>query len=345
MNAVTPVPVTAPAETVFHFDGQPVRVFDIGGEPWIAATDLARDLGYREAHDLTRTLDEDEKGPHSVRTLGGVQTLTLVSEPGLYRALAQRRLVKTLAPATRERIARFQRWAYHEVFPSIRRTGGYAVPGSQPAAAVGLLEALKNPEALLAVAAYHAQQALAARAETEAEREAHAQTHEHLEDTTRLLDVASRRAENAGRALMVATNRIAEQAPIVERHRTMVEEDGAVSVTDAANVMGVPRGLLYEFLRDREGRVPWLYGGEEGKGPERPFGIRVRRKQMRVRLVRVTRHDGSVERVGQPLVTPKGIDRLLEVFPHWAAERARKAAGLPVDLFAPPEPPPEPEDA
>lgn len=345
MNAIVNLkPAPATVQT-FDFEGEAFRTSERDGDPTFRATNVARALGYRDAGNLVRNLDADEVTTQIVSGgLGEDREVLYLTEAGLYRAIMLRRTGKKLHPQVAARIERFQRWVTHDVLPSIRRTGSYAAPGA-PSTAVGLLEALRDPEQVLALIAHHAQQTLAARAETEAERLAHAQTHEHLEDTSRQLDAASRRAENTGRALVVATQRIAAQEPVVERHRRMCEADGAVSVTDAANVMGVPRSELYEFLRDRDHRTPWLYGGEEGQGPERPFRERVKRKQMRVRLVDIKRSDGKIEKVGQPMITPKGIDRLLVVFPHWAAERTRKAAGRPVDLFAPPEPPPEPEDA
>jgi prophage antirepressor-like protein/phage antirepressor YoqD-like protein len=344
MNAI--VPVKPAATQALDFEGEAFRTSsDANGAPIFRATDLARALGYRDAGNLARNLDADELTTQIVSGgLGEDREVLYITEAGLYRALMLRRTGKKLHPQVAARIERFQRWVTHDVLPSIRRTGSYTAPGT-PSMAVGLLDALRDPEQVLALIAHHAQATLAARAEAEAERSAHAETHQHLEDTSHLLDVASRRAETTGRALVVATQRIAAQEPVVERHRRMYEADGALCVTDAANVMGVPRGELYAFLRDREHRVPWLYGGEEGKGPERPFRERVKRKQMRVRLVRVTHSDGTVEQVGQPMITPKGVDRLMIVFPHWAAEQARKKAGQPVDLFAPPEPPPEPEDA
>lgn len=347
MNAIVNLqPAPAPSSQTFEFEGEAFRTSsEANGALIFRATDVARALGYRDAGNLARNIDPDELTTHTVSGgLGEGREVLYITEAGLYRAIMLRRTGKKLHPQVAARIARFQRWVTHDVIPSIRRTGSYSAPGA-PSTAVGLLEALRDPEQVLALIAHHAQQTLAARAETEAERSAHAQTHQQLEDAGRLLDVASRRAETTGRALVVATQRIAAQEPIVERHRRIVEADGALSVTDTANIMGVPRSELYEFLRDREHRTPWLYGGEEGKGPERPFRERVKRRQLRVRLVRVTHSDGTVEQVGQPLVTPKGLDRLMQVFPHWAAERARKAAGRPVDLFAPPEPPPEPEDA
>lgn len=103
--------------SVFHFDGADVRTVVVDGEPWFVAADVARVLGYRMASDFTRRLDEDEKGTHSVRTPGGMQDVTVVSESGLYVAV-----IGSQVPAARE----FKRWITHEVIPALRRTGTYS---------------------------------------------------------------------------------------------------------------------------------------------------------------------------------------------------------------------------
>ena len=65
---------------VFQYDGAEVRTVVIDGEPWFVASDVARILGYRMASDMTRRLDDDEKGTHSTRTPGGDQEVTVVNE-------------------------------------------------------------------------------------------------------------------------------------------------------------------------------------------------------------------------------------------------------------------------
>lgn len=122
--------------TPFAFDGTDVRVItDQAGEPWFVAADVARILGYREARDLTRGLDNDEKGPQIVRTPGGEQSMTTVTEAGLYSAIMRSR-VEAAKP--------FRRWITHEVLPVIRKTGSYstapALTGPQLMAAA-LIEA------------------------------------------------------------------------------------------------------------------------------------------------------------------------------------------------------------
>lgn len=104
----------------FDFEGRPVRVVtDSQGEPWFVAADVLATIGLdRKA--LER-LDEDEKGVSSIHTPGGGQEMTTVNEPGLY----------TLVLGSRKTEAkRFKRWVTHEVLPSIRKTGSYAVPGA-----------------------------------------------------------------------------------------------------------------------------------------------------------------------------------------------------------------------
>jgi anti-repressor protein len=100
----------------FEFRGTSVRVVTIDGEPWFVAADVARVLGYRMASDLTRRLDSEDRGTHSVRTPSGDQEMTVIAEPGLYVAV-----LGSQVPGARE----FKRWITHEVIPSIRKTGGY----------------------------------------------------------------------------------------------------------------------------------------------------------------------------------------------------------------------------
>lgn len=87
-----------------------------GGEPWFVASDIAKALGYRMASDMTRRLDEDERGTRSVRTPSGEQQMTVITEAGMYSAILGSKV---------EGAKRFKRWVTHDVLPKIRRTGGY----------------------------------------------------------------------------------------------------------------------------------------------------------------------------------------------------------------------------
>lgn len=102
----------------FPTTGQPVRTLLLDGEPHFVAADVTAILGYRMASDATRWLDEDEKGTHQLRTPGGLQTLSTVSEAGLYSLILRSQVL-----GARE----FKRWVTHDVLPAIRKTGSYSI--------------------------------------------------------------------------------------------------------------------------------------------------------------------------------------------------------------------------
>jgi len=155
--------------TTFIFDGQRVRVSQAMGEPWFVATDIAGCLGYRDAGNMLRNLDEDEKGTHNVSS--PLKKLSVISEPGLFHAVNNRRLVKGLSDDVKDRIVRFQRWVNHEVLPAIRRTGSYALPSAPAVTAPTPFDAMafyQNPDNMLALAAHYAQRTKIAEAAVEA---------------------------------------------------------------------------------------------------------------------------------------------------------------------------------
>lgn len=101
------------------FEDHRVRVVVKNGETWWVAKDVAKALGYTRSRDAVRMLADDEKGAHIVPTPGGDQETAIVNEPGLYRLIINSR---------REEAERFRRWVFHEVLPSIRKTGRYEMP-------------------------------------------------------------------------------------------------------------------------------------------------------------------------------------------------------------------------
>lgn len=96
-----------------------LRATQIDCEVWFAATDVAKALGYRDANQITRALDDDEKrwseGTLSECTHSHLG-IRLINESGLYRVLMR---------SQRPEAVPFQRWLAHEVVPEIRRNGGY----------------------------------------------------------------------------------------------------------------------------------------------------------------------------------------------------------------------------
>lgn len=113
--------MTSAALTPFHYGDEQVRTYEEDGEIWFIATDVARVLGYRNAPDMTRNLEEDEVGTHSVRTRAGARSMSTISLAGLFHVLNTARV---------EAVRPFKRWVNHEVLPSIYRTGSYSLPGA-----------------------------------------------------------------------------------------------------------------------------------------------------------------------------------------------------------------------
>ena len=110
--------------SVFHFDSfNSVRALAVDGEPWFVASDVASILDYSVASAMTRSLDDEEKGVQTVHTLGGEQEMTVINESGLYSAILKSRKAEA---------RKFKRWVTSEVIPSIRKTGSYTLPTSEP---------------------------------------------------------------------------------------------------------------------------------------------------------------------------------------------------------------------
>lgn len=118
-----------------------IRIID--GELFVAS-DVCAALDIQNTADALRRLDDDEKGIDSIDTLGGRQTVAVVTEYGLYALVLGSR-----KPEARE----FKRWITHEVIPSIRKYGAYMTPVTIEAAIanpdfmIGLLENLKIEQA------------------------------------------------------------------------------------------------------------------------------------------------------------------------------------------------------
>ncbi|NJL07394.1 MAG: Bro-N domain-containing protein [Methylacidiphilales bacterium] len=97
-----------------------VRVVSIDGKPWFVAADVCRVLGLTNTTASLYHLAQDEKGISSIETLGGMQRLRIISEPGLYRLI-----MRSDKPIARP----FQDWVNREVLPAIHETGGYMLAG------------------------------------------------------------------------------------------------------------------------------------------------------------------------------------------------------------------------
>lgn len=101
-----------------------VRTLAIDGEPWAAAIDVAKALGYKEPQKAIRThVDPEDKGVSKMDTPGGNQDVVIINESGLYSLILSSKLPKAKA---------FKRWVTSEVLPTLRKTGSYSVKPEPP---------------------------------------------------------------------------------------------------------------------------------------------------------------------------------------------------------------------
>ena len=107
----------------FNFNQNQIQVINKDGEAWFIASEIAAMFGYRDSHNLTRILDDDEADTHnmSIRSENGIKqsrTVTIINESGFYHAA-----FKSRKPEVRP----FRKWVTSEVLPAIRKTGGYQI--------------------------------------------------------------------------------------------------------------------------------------------------------------------------------------------------------------------------
>ena len=97
--------------------------------------DVAEALGYERP---SKAIIDHCKGVLKRDTLtnGGIQELSYITEPDLYRLIVASKL-----PSAQK----FERWVFEEVLPTIRKTGGYLTPEK-------VEEALCNPDVLIDLA-------------------------------------------------------------------------------------------------------------------------------------------------------------------------------------------------
>lgn len=102
----------------FDYSGHSIRTVTIDDQPWFVGGDVARVLGYSATSAMLRRLDDDDKGVRELHTPGGQQSLSIISESGMYAAILSSQVdgAKT-----------FKRWLTHDVLPAIRKTGSYGI--------------------------------------------------------------------------------------------------------------------------------------------------------------------------------------------------------------------------
>lgn len=103
----------------FTFNCAEVRTITEGEVIWFVGKDVATILGHTNPERAIRKfVDDEDKGVTDLVTPGGVQSMTVIDEAGVYALI--------FASHTEE-AKRFKHWVTHEVLPSIRKQGFYSV--------------------------------------------------------------------------------------------------------------------------------------------------------------------------------------------------------------------------
>ncbi|NVO89469.1 phage antirepressor KilAC domain-containing protein [Lactobacillus rhamnosus] len=121
----------------FNFQGNQLRTVLIDSEPFFVGKDAAIAIGYKNFRDALKThVKAKYKRESRITTPFGTQTMTVISEPGLYQLAGESKL-PSAGP--------FQDWVYEQVLPSIRKHGAYMTPET-------IEKAIYNPDFIINLA-------------------------------------------------------------------------------------------------------------------------------------------------------------------------------------------------
>ncbi|MFJ4847603.1 phage antirepressor [Streptomyces sp. NPDC088733] len=114
MSTIIPPPNTL---AVFDVSGSGIRFGRTeDGSAYAVASDFAKTMGYRDAANALRILDEDEKGTQIVSTPGGPQQMKVIYEDGMWELI-----FRSTLPGAKAIKARVK-----AILREIRETGRYA---------------------------------------------------------------------------------------------------------------------------------------------------------------------------------------------------------------------------
>lgn len=117
----------------FSYHSHPVRTIKKPDKSiWFVAKDVCEVLDIVNHRHAIRSLEDDEKGVAKSDTLGGDQSVAIISESGLYALIFR---------SNKPEAKTFRKWVTAEVLPAIRQNGAYATvhvkkPHHRPAPAL-----------------------------------------------------------------------------------------------------------------------------------------------------------------------------------------------------------------
>lgn len=125
-------------QRVFDYQGATVRTVVVDGDPWFVAKDVCEVLGIANHRDATSRLSSVMKGDVGISdTIGRIQNMTIVSEPGLYKLLFR---------STKPEAEKFANWVASDVLPAIRKTGAYVAVETPTQALLQTVQLLATQE-------------------------------------------------------------------------------------------------------------------------------------------------------------------------------------------------------
>lgn len=102
----------------FEKNGKTLEVYGTFDKPLFLAKQIGETLGFDCIRSVLRNMNPLWKDVHLMHTLGGVQQMTFLTEPGLY---------KLIMKSDKKEAVGFQEWVCEDVLPSIRKTGQYQI--------------------------------------------------------------------------------------------------------------------------------------------------------------------------------------------------------------------------
>lgn len=246
------------------------------GEPLFIVKDICDFFGVTNRNRVLQQLDDDEKGGTQIDTPGGKQTMTYLTEAGVYHFLfiiqpsKARGIPQEEIDAKCKLVNRYKRWVTHDVLPAIRRDGGYMVARDG-----------ETPQETMA----------------------------------RALLIAQETIDRKDSTIAAQQDTIRELAPKAAFYDAVGDSDGKMSVADFSKALrqaGIHMGQnrLFTWFRDNG------YMGKRGVHRNRPTQKTIEQGLFYLHDNTFVDHDGKVFTSFTPMITPKGATFFFKRITH-----------------------------
>lgn len=201
-----------------------IRAIIIDGKPWFVTKDICDVLDIKNPSRTLARLEKKEKRYYTMKTPGGTQNMSIVSESGAYAIIFLSR---------KETAKNFRIWVTEEVLPSIRKTGAYSL--AKPDSYM-----IENPKerALRWVEEYEEKLALENR----------------IKEQGKLIEEQDKFITEQEEIIFDQKTTLAKQKPIVDFGERLIENETEWhSIGDAAKMLHFPnlgQNKLFQFLRN-----------------------------------------------------------------------------------------------